>query len=124
MKIPCVICGTTFKKSLNKKTCSRACANKQRTGITYAKGKGGAPRKNIVASQAALRKRVFERSGPQCQKCGYDNANILQCHHILPKKSGGGDEIENLMLLCPNCHCEIHQGDSRTLEDDSQSYQI
>jgi 5-methylcytosine-specific restriction protein A len=32
----------------------------------------------------------------------------LQIHHIVPRSKGGADTIDNLVALCPNCHCTIH----------------
>jgi len=33
---------------------------------------------------------------------------LLRVHHIVPVSLGGTDEIENLVLLCPNCHTLVH----------------
>lgn len=33
----------------------------------------------------------------------------LQVHHIIPVESGGTDAAHNLMLLCSECHAEIHR---------------
>ncbi|MBU4149316.1 MAG: HNH endonuclease [Candidatus Omnitrophica bacterium] len=37
--------------------------------------------------------------------CGFNL--IVESHHILPKNRGGLYEINNLMVLCPNCHALI-----------------
>jgi 5-methylcytosine-specific restriction endonuclease McrA len=29
-------------------------------------------------------------------------------HHIVRRSDGGSDELENLELVCPTCHAEIH----------------
>ena len=39
---------------------------------------------------------------------GIDDGN-LNVHHIKPVSEGGGDEPENLITLCKNCHKEIHR---------------
>ena len=39
-----------------------------------------------------------------CYICGEDNPNVLQTHHILPRRYGGGDGPDNLVRLCANCH--------------------
>ncbi|MBN2028273.1 MAG: HNH endonuclease [Actinobacteria bacterium] len=31
----------------------------------------------------------------------------VQAHHIIPRKDGGTDEIDNAITLCPNCHEEV-----------------
>jgi len=99
---PCVICGKAILAGLNKKTCSRACANKNRVGIKY---KVGSP-KDKVRSLKALRKRVESEYGTACVRCGYNKTSILQIHHR--DKDHYNNNIKNLELLCPNCHAEIH----------------
>lgn len=39
-----------------------------------------------------------------CYICGEGNEDILETHHIVPRRFGGGDESENLVDLCPTCH--------------------
>lgn len=34
--------------------------------------------------------------------------SLLHVHHVLPRHLGGGDEEENLVCLCPNCHAVAH----------------
>lgn len=109
--IKCLICENTFKSSYHKKTCSRACANKLRKGMKY--NIPGRPKKDKVINLKMLKLRLIDLCGPICQKCGHDNLNILEIHHILPKAKKGLDNIENLILLCPNCHATTHRGDSR-----------
>jgi len=53
----------------------------------------------------------------QCAICGYDkNPRILQVHHLLPRnyelpdhpgRFSTDDRLE-VVLLCPNCHAELH----------------
>lgn len=44
----------------------------------------------------------------KCCNCGTtENLNI---HHIVPKKRGGTDELNNLVLVCTKCHQGIHFG--------------
>lgn len=40
----------------------------------------------------------------RCFICGEDNPNVLQEHHIVPRRYGGGDSDDNLITLCANCH--------------------
>lgn len=46
--------------------------------------------------------------GEKCFVCGFDE--IVEVHHILPKHKGGTDDIENLVLLCPNHHALADRG--------------
>lgn len=41
-----------------------------------------------------------------CEEC---NKNIaVEIHHIVFKSAGGGDNIENLIALCRECHGPYH----------------
>lgn len=51
---------------------------------------------------------VIKRDGEQCSKCG--SRGHLHLHHIKPLSKGGSNKIENLILLCENCHSKEHGG--------------
>lgn len=36
-------------------------------------------------------------------------ATRLEVHHIVPVAEGGKDEPRNLLLLCTECHAEVHR---------------
>ena len=99
---PCVICGKPILASANKKTCSRACANKHRIGIKY---KLNRP-KDKVKSYQGLKIRLLKQRGKKCERCGYSKYEILQVHH--KDKNRSNNELNNLELICPNCHFEEH----------------
>jgi len=99
---PCVICGKLILSGLNKKTCSRGCANKHRIGIQY---KINRPR-DKVTSLRALKIRLLKERGRGCVQCNYRKYEILQIHH--KNKDKNDNNIDNLELLCPNCHSEKH----------------
>lgn len=99
---PCVICGKPILAGLNRKTCSRSCANKHRVGIQY---KMNSPR-DKVKSQRSIKIRLLDQRGKVCEKCGYSKIEILQVHH--KNKNRNNNEFDNLELLCPNCHAEKH----------------
>jgi 5-methylcytosine-specific restriction endonuclease McrA len=46
------------------------------------------------------------RDGGKCVICGFSHATAV--HHIIPKRSGGTDRVENLVTLCPNHHYMVH----------------
>lgn len=101
----CTMCDNQIQSGLHKKTCSRACANKQKVGSTY---KTGRPIKDKVKSLAELRKRIVDLRGYKCERCSYSKLEILEIHHKIEKSKGGSDDIDNLELICPNCHAEEH----------------
>lgn len=66
-----------------------------------------------------------EYKGGKCELCGYDRCqDALDFHHKDPKKKSFGisvrgltrswaaikSEIEKCVLICANCHREIHAG--------------
>lgn len=53
----------------------------------------------------------------RCQLCAFDSPSIYsvesaEAHHIIYRSRGGPDEMENLVLLCPNHHTVIHRADA------------
>jgi hypothetical protein len=101
-EIPCSVCGKLILSGLNKKTCSRACANIQRTGIKYHLGNP----KSKVKYQQGLKLRLLEARGKKCERCDYSKYEILQVHH--KDKNRKNNDLKNLLLICPNCHYEEH----------------
>ena len=100
----CPVCKAAFWGT--KKTCSRACSNRSRTGILY-DGENG---RNKAVRGWYLKEKVALERGGTCEACGHENYRILQIHHITPRARGGGNDVSNLRLLCPNCHMTIHSG--------------
>ena len=99
---PCVICGYPILSVLNKKTCSRSCANRHRAGIKYFRNR---PR-DKAQHYKSLKLRLLKNRGQNCEKCGYDKYEILQVHH--KNRDRQNNNLENLELICPNCHAEEH----------------
>lgn len=60
---------------------------------------------------AAKRRRVFVRDLWTCQACGLiclekseDEALWPECDHVIPKRDGGSDDLNNLQTLHKSCH--------------------
>jgi 5-methylcytosine-specific restriction endonuclease McrA len=62
--------------------------------------------KDKVKTQQALKFRLLESRGKFCERCGYDTYEILQVHH--KDRDRNNSDLENLELICPNCHCKEH----------------
>ncbi len=101
-EFPCIICGKPILSGLNRKTCSRVCANKNRVGIKYKSG----GLKDRVISQRALKIRLLKIRGEKCERCDYNKIEILQTHH--KDRNRNNNSLKNLALICPNCHFEEH----------------
>ncbi|MBR2480056.1 MAG: HNH endonuclease, partial [Clostridia bacterium] len=51
-----------------------------------------------------------------CQVCGTNmnelyKCSILECHHIEYFSLSQNNNIDNLLIVCPNCHRQIHKLD-------------
>lgn len=44
-----------------------------------------------------------------CYICGNKNRDVLEQHHIVPRRFGGSDDDENLVQLCSNCHTSVER---------------
>jgi RNA-directed DNA polymerase len=51
---------------------------------------------------------ALRRDNYTCQHCRTTRTN-LRVHHIVPKKKGGTDDLDNLITLCHQCHCKVHK---------------
>jgi len=97
---PCLECGKLILAGLNKKTCSRSCANAQRVSIKY---KIGRPKDKARIFRVI---RLMEERGTKCERCGYKKYEILHVHH--KNRNRNDNSMENLEIICPNCHYEEH----------------
>jgi len=48
--------------------------------------------------------KISELICPRCNK-----RNVSTIHHLIPRRWGGKDNVENLLLLCKECHDEIEE---------------
>ncbi len=102
-EVPCIVCTKPILAGRHAKTCSRACSNKYRTGISY---KLGRPLKDKVKNQRSLKLRLIKERGVTCERCGFAKLEILHVHH--KDRDRSHNELTNLALICPNCHAEEH----------------
>ena len=64
-----------------------------------------------MSRSEAVRQKVLEIDGHQCQICGA--TENLHVHHVVPLGMGGSDERdvpENMITLCAACHDKVHAG--------------
>lgn len=55
------------------------------------------------------RNKAFKHYPHECQLCGYkESIAALVVHHIDHDRSN--DDIDNLIILCANCHAIVHWG--------------
>jgi len=101
-ELPCLVCGKLILSGSRKSLCSRECSNKHRSGIRY---KINSPR-DKAKLQKALKNKLLEIRGKKCERCDYEKHRILQVHH--KDRNRENNDLTNLELICPNCHCEEH----------------
>jgi hypothetical protein len=80
-------------------------------------------KKAVAKRRTKVKKMAVEYKGGKCESCKYDKCiEALDFHHLDPKTksfgiSAGGfsrswqsikDEADKCVLLCANCHREIH----------------
>lgn len=51
------------------------------------------------------RREALARDGGRCVRCG-TNTQLLEVHHIISRREGGTDELDNLITLCAACHAK------------------
>ena len=57
--------------------------------------------------KTSYRKMAFDNLPHVCDDCGYDKLkDILEVHHV--NFNHGDNWVENLRILCPTCHRELH----------------
>lgn len=114
--IHCIECG---KLTDNPKFCSMECHQLHHKNITKKQIEEGAK-----LSEYRMRKYLVETKGMFCEECGIgdkwnDKPLVLQLDHI----DGNSDNniLENLRLLCPNCHTQTETWCARNKKNSNRS---
>lgn len=72
-----------------------------------------------------LRYEVLKRAQFHCELCGISaDERALEVDHILPRKHGGHDAIENLQALCYSCNSTKRDRDSTDFRAIRDSYSV
>lgn len=114
----CVICGNKLNGS-QQKFCSASCKQKD----FYHNHKNNSSFAQFLRS-AKRKLELVEYKGGKCERCGYNkNISALEFHHINSSEKKFNidgrllankkmeeliDEANKCMLLCSNCHKEVH----------------
>jgi Zn finger protein HypA/HybF involved in hydrogenase expression len=116
----CAVCGNDSKWSHQKvnKYCSNECASEARLLESVERAKDGS-----VSERSTLRKILTRLNGYVCNRCGifeWNNEPItLQVDHI--DGNSDNNSLDNLRLLCPNCHTQTHTWCGRNKKDTSRN---
>lgn len=81
--------------------------------------------KNVQAWRKRVKQKLVDVSGGKCVQCWYDKCqSALEFHHLDPSEkdfsvTGSAntkslrlllDEVKKCVMLCSNCHREVHAG--------------
>jgi len=82
---------------------------------------------------SAVTKALKSLLGPKCQVCGWSGFpkkngkdHFIEAHHLVQvsQKEEGSLCADNIILVCPNCHREIHYGKDFSVASDSGYIEI
>lgn len=110
----CSFCGSKFKRNPNRISkstlyfCSRKCkdtAQRVDSGVDF----NNLRPRHYGNGYSNYQERAYKEYGEVCNRCGYcENKSALQVHHI--DKNRENNSIDNLEVLCANCHAIEHWG--------------
>ena len=113
----CEICGKSFEiidKGYTRKYCYE-CSPHEDENCSHTQA--------VTIKRRAIKKALVEYKGGKCEICGYNTSmRALEFHHIDPSQkdfhpsqyltrdfSALKKEVDKCMLVCSNCHAEIHE---------------
>lgn len=127
MKLICQSCEEEFEYERKRKNCLK-CVPPRKTYLNQEE-KELNRKKQQVDSVKKRRKKIKDMSilykGGKCNICGYSKCiSALEFHHIDPEEKDFGighkgytrswekvkEELDKCIMVCANCHREIHSG--------------
>ncbi len=102
MLVECTICGTQVARKLSDVLAGRdaSCSPRCRYILVANKLRG----RNI----SEPKRLALRRDGACCRICGSDT--MVEVHHIITRRHGGPDTLDDLITLCPNHHTMADRG--------------
>ena len=100
----CLNCGKSIIGS-GHKYCDHKCQWEYKQNETIKEIENGT---YVAGDPTILKRYLIKKHGDKCMECGWDKINIhsnkipIELHHI--DGNPDNNSLENLILLCPNCH--------------------
>lgn len=89
---------------LKRRTQLRANTPMRRTRV-----KKKRPIPEVLEAWQAAREQIYARAGGRCERCGTSlDHSGMDAHHRKLRSRRGGDELSNLVALCPKDHRWVH----------------
>lgn len=120
IKKHCINCDNKFEVEYRKRNHSKFCSQKCSVEFKTLTPQGVHP---VVAYRQRIKDRAIEYKGGKCLICSYNKSKrSLSFHHVDPEKKIHGiigtskawslikKELDKCVLVCSNCHAEIHDG--------------
>lgn len=113
----CPVCGNEFEPSAaNQKYCSIKCGRERlkHERMDYIKGRS--------KERLRIPPELLKAYNCECAICHWsipewmpqyshkETMHGLNYHHIIPSAEGGSSSLDNVIVLCPNCHKAAHAG--------------
>jgi 5-methylcytosine-specific restriction endonuclease McrA len=68
---------------------------------------------NRATIKPSIKRQALSRDQHRCQAPGCRNTWFLEVHHIIPRRLGGTNDLNNLTTLCSACHSYLHEKSGR-----------
>lgn len=111
--VQCVRCGCDITVSIHSSQKSWICPDCKKNNSPHSKDTSKI--KSILEFSKRTAVKILKRMGAKCSICGW-NESTCDIHHIIPKKNGGTDDMDNLIYICPNCHRVCHTTTKYSIE--------
>lgn len=112
IEVVCEQCSNTYRKNKSKlkRSYKHFCNNlcKKQYYKTNSHERGVYSNYNGRSSTSTYRKLAFANYKHECYYCNYSKfIDVLQVHHL--DENRNNNSLENLRIVCPTCHSEVHK---------------
>lgn len=89
-------------------------------------GKNPKPKRKTIPP--SIKNEVMARQNYKCHRCMDKLPPTKHFHHVKPVSKGGNPSLDNIIVVCPNCHSYIHHKEQvakqmkKAEKSDSENY--